>query len=93
VRTRNGFSLLEVLVVLVLIGLIATVSGLAMRSNDDAEPGWRDQLLAARRRAASTGTMVNGFADSTGAFTAHPTGLVLTDSGSRISFALEAHAR
>lgn len=91
--TPRGFSLLEVLVVLALIGLMATASALALRSKPDADAGWRGQLLDAQRRAASTQRIVTGFADSLGGFTAHPGGLITTDSGIRIRFAVENHAR
>jgi prepilin-type N-terminal cleavage/methylation domain-containing protein len=93
VTTRGGFSLIEVLVVLVLIALFATVTTLAFRTDDSRVPGWRDQVLDARRQAIATGTIVTGFADSIGSFSVQPGGLIVADSAPRLSFAPKFHAR
>ena len=92
-RRRGAFSLIEVLVVLVLIGLTTTVTVLAFRPTPAAATGWRSTLVAARHRAIVTGIPVTAFADSVGAFTAYPQGTIITDSAPRARFWLRSDAR
>ena len=90
-RRRLGFSLIELLVTLVLIGLTAAVASIAMRP--PRETGARQALADARREAIRSGTIVTGYTDSSGAFSAYPQGMVITDSSPRVRLSARADAR
>lgn len=92
-KSRCGFSLIELMAVLVLLGMISAASSIAFRSPSKEPVSWRSVLIGARRQAMRTGVPVSGFSDSIGAFTAFPEGLIVTDSAPRLRFTLEGHAR
>jgi prepilin-type N-terminal cleavage/methylation domain-containing protein len=55
-RTRRGFTLVELMVVLAILGVMAGVVGLAARSLDDTDPASQRaaRIADARRRALET---------------------------------------
>jgi len=57
-RLRRGVTLVELMVVLVLLGLMAGVVGLAWRPDPANRDRHRDSIAEARHRALETGTLV-----------------------------------
>jgi len=55
---RRGFTLVELMVVVVLLGLMAGVVGLAWRPNPANREHHRDSIAEARHRALESGTPV-----------------------------------
>ena len=91
-KRRCGFTMIELLVVLVLLGLTATATSVAFRAPPIAAAGWRSRLTAARHTAITTGRPVSGWVDSVGRYTAHPGGSVVSDSATGHTVG-GAHAR
>jgi len=90
---RAGFTLIELLLTIAILGLAAGVAALALRAGESRAPhGWREQLLAARTRAITTGAAVTEVTDSVGRFTAYPSGLLIADSMPRLHLGPPAHA-
>lgn len=90
---RHGFSLVELLVVIVVLGLISAAASLAVRTEVTSEDGPQRILLVARQSAVRTGKQVVGYHDSVGAFVAHPHGMIVTDSAPHLRFTAAAHAK
>ena len=90
---KPGFTTIEILVVLILMSLSATIVAVAFRRPATTPDGWRARLVDARHRAIATNTPVTGWMDSVGRFTAKPDGTVLTDSAPQVRFSLAPHAR
>lgn len=86
--TRDGFTLVELMVVLVLIGAIAAMVGLSIRDVPrPIESSRIDRVFAARQQALRTGTIVVvPLSDSAGAavIAAQPDGSVIADPTSGI---------
>jgi prepilin-type N-terminal cleavage/methylation domain-containing protein len=86
VRTRDGTTLVELLVVLAVLGVMTSVAGLAfhnMRASPTAAAAVLDRIAAARREAIATGRTVSTTVMLDGrphAVTAYPDGRVLADS-------------
>jgi general secretion pathway protein H len=55
---NRGFTLVELMVVLVLLGLMAGVVGLAWRPNPASNENGRDAIAQARAQALESGTTV-----------------------------------
>ena len=84
-RSRTGFTLVELMVVLVILGVMAGVAGLAARSLERTDPATeRAGMIAdARRRALQTRrpvTLLVPMGDSVGRMVAYPDGSVRGDS-------------
>jgi prepilin-type N-terminal cleavage/methylation domain-containing protein len=86
--TRNGFTLVELMVVLVLIGAIASMVGLSIRDvPPQVENSSTERLFAARQQALRAGTIiVVSLSDSANALViaAQPDGSVIADSAAGI---------
>lgn len=87
-KIRRGFTMIELIVVLVLLGAIASMIGLSIRNlQQPAESSRAARVFAARQQALETGAVVVvPLSDSGGAATvaAQPDGSVIADSGARI---------
>jgi prepilin-type N-terminal cleavage/methylation domain-containing protein len=81
-RTRLGFTLIELMVVLVILGVMASVVGLAARSLDDTDPAAERaaRIADARRRALHTRRPVVLQLDSARRMVAFPDGSVRADT-------------
>ncbi len=58
VMNRRGVTLLELLVVIALLGAVASVSGFALAGWRRSDPAAEDPITAGRRRAIMTGQAV-----------------------------------
>jgi prepilin-type N-terminal cleavage/methylation domain-containing protein len=81
-HSRTGFTLVELMVVLVILGVMAGVVGLAARSLDETDPASERaaQIADARRRALHTRRPVTLQLDSARRMVALPDGSVRADS-------------
>lgn len=75
-----AFTLVEVLITLVVIGIVAAVVPLVLRRDNAVGTSTSAQLLEARRQAVRTGSPVGGVSDSVGRFMAFADGFIVTDS-------------